>query len=88
MDNPVEIRVKKNGPLRISGNFVIKDPDGNSFDLSGQEVVSLCRCGHSNNLPFCDESHKRVGFQSVVQARKLPPPAPKLPAIPALASTE
>jgi len=88
MDNPVEIRVKKNGPLRISGNFVIKDPDGNSFDLSGQEVVSLYRCGHSNYLPFCDGSHKRVGFQSVVQARKLPPPAPKLPAIPVPASTE
>lgn len=77
MDDAVEILVNRNGPLRISGKFIIKDPDGNSFDLSGREVILLCRCGHSNNKPFCDGSHKRVGFESIVQARKLPPPAPK-----------
>ena len=66
-----------NGPLRVSGNFVIKDAQGNDFDLSGREAISLCRCGNSNDKPFCDGSHKRVGFQSEVEARKLPPPAPK-----------
>jgi CDGSH-type Zn-finger protein len=40
-------------------------------------VISLCRCGHSDNKPFCDGSHARVGFQSVVEARELPPPVPK-----------
>ncbi len=66
-----------NGPLRVSGNFVIKDAQGKDFDLSGREVISLCRCGNSNDKPFCDGSHKRVGFTSEVEARKLPPPAPK-----------
>jgi CDGSH-type Zn-finger protein len=77
MDEPVSIVVNPNGPLRITGNFVIKDPQGKDFDLSGRTVISLCRCGHSENKPFCDGSHARIGFQSVVEARKLPPPAPK-----------
>jgi CDGSH-type Zn-finger protein len=69
--------VLNNGPLRVSGNFVIRDAQGNAFDLSGRDAISLCRCGNSNNKPFCDGSHNRVGFQSEVQARTLPPPAPK-----------
>ena len=73
----VIIMCNKNGSLRISGNFVIKDANGNEFDLSGREVISLCRCGASANKPFCDGSHNRIGFQSDVEARKLPPPAAK-----------
>jgi len=72
-----DINVAANGPLRISGNFVIKDPQGKEFDLAGRTAISLCRCGHSDNKPFCDGSHNRRGFQSVVEARALPPPAPK-----------
>jgi len=66
-----------NGPYRLSGSFTIQDAQGNTFDLSGRETISLCRCGHSNNKPLCDGSHRpdRTGFQSEVQARKLPPPA-------------
>lgn len=77
MDEPTTIIVAPNGPLRISGNFVIKDPQGKDFDLSGRTSISLCRCGLSENKPFCDGSHGRKGFQSVVEARTLPPPAPK-----------
>jgi len=71
------IVVSNNGPLRVSGKLVIKDAQGNAFDLAGREAISLCRCGHSNNKPFCDGSHNREGFQSEVQARALPPPVPK-----------
>ncbi|MBI4445214.1 MAG: CDGSH iron-sulfur domain-containing protein [Acidobacteria bacterium] len=73
-----EITCRNNGPLRISGQFVIKDADGKEFDLSGREVVSLCRCGHSQNKPFCDGSHAKVGFQSEIHAFKLPAPPPKV----------
>jgi CDGSH-type Zn-finger protein len=66
-----------NGPLRITGNFVIKDAQGNTFDLAGRETISLCRCGQSANKPFCDGTHNRCGFQSPIEARALPPPAPK-----------
>ena len=77
MDDPTTITVAANGPLRISGSFVIKDPQGKDFDLSGRTTISLCRCGLSENKPFCDGNHGRKGFQSVVEARTLPPPAPK-----------
>ena len=74
----VEIIVTDNGPLRVTGeDIVIKDVSGNTFGLAGRTVISLCRCGHSDNKPFCDGSHNRVGFQSTVKARDLPPPAPK-----------
>jgi CDGSH-type Zn-finger protein len=71
------ILCSKNGPLRVSGKFVIQDPQGDAFDLSGREMVSLCRCGGSANKPFCDGTHNRNGFQSEVKAVKLPPPVPK-----------
>ncbi len=77
MDDVV-IVCANNGPLRISGKFVIKDGEGNSFDLSGRETIALCRCGGSENKPFCDGAHNRNGFCSEVQARKLAPPAPKV----------
>jgi CDGSH-type Zn-finger protein len=77
MDEPTVIVVNANGPLKISGNFVIRDPQGKDFDLAGRTAISLCRCGFSENKPFCDGSHNRNGFKSVVEARTLPPPAPK-----------
>jgi CDGSH-type Zn-finger protein len=78
-ENDQSITVSNNGPLRIIGsNIVIKDVAGNTFGLAGRTLISLCRCGHSENKPFCDGSHARVGFQSEVEARELPPPVPKL----------
>ena len=77
MADSTDIVVFPNGPLRISGAFVIKDGQGKEFDLSGRTAISLCRCGMSENKPFCDGTHGRKGFQSVVEARTLPPPAPK-----------
>ncbi|HET9531270.1 MAG TPA: CDGSH iron-sulfur domain-containing protein [Blastocatellia bacterium] len=79
MSDSFEIICNNNGPLRISGeNLVIKDASGNVFGLGGRTVISLCRCGLSANKPFCDGSHARGGFESVVEARELPPPKPKL----------
>ena len=71
------VTVRNNGPLRIEGDFKIVDQDGNAFGLAGRTAISLCRCGHSANKPFCDGSHKTSGFQSEIKARELPPPAPK-----------
>ena len=74
----LQIVCNNNGPLRILGeNIILKDAAGNTFGLGGRKIISLCRCGASANKPFCDGSHARTGFQSTVEARDLPPPAPK-----------
>lgn len=73
-----KINVLNNGPLRVEGEFEILDPTGAAFGLAGRTAVSLCRCGHSANKPFCDGSHNRVGFTDPVTARDLPAPKPKL----------
>jgi CDGSH-type Zn-finger protein len=72
-----KITVNDHGPLRIEGTFSIADPAGKEFGLAGRTVISLCRCGHSANKPFCDGAHARQGFQSACPARDLPPPKPK-----------
>jgi CDGSH-type Zn-finger protein len=72
-----KITVNNNGPLRVEGEFQICDPQGNAFGLAGRTRISLCRCGHSSDKPFCDGTHKTIGFQDQQVARDLPPPAPK-----------
>jgi CDGSH-type Zn-finger protein len=74
----VKIQVKPNGPLSVSGEFTLVDGAGKAFGLGGRTTIGLCRCGHSENKPFCDGSHNRGGFQSDSTARDLPPPAPKI----------
>jgi CDGSH-type Zn-finger protein len=44
------------GPLKITGNFILKDLKKNQEDASDE--VWLCRCGKSRNKPYCDDSHK------------------------------
>jgi len=33
-------------------------------EVDGQVKMALCRCGHSSNKPFCDGTHRKVGFQA------------------------
>jgi CDGSH-type Zn-finger protein len=73
-----KITVNNNGSLRIEGEIEIYDGSGNKYDLAGRTVIGLCRCGQSNNKPFCDGSHARCGFESQVVATVLPPPKPKV----------
>jgi CDGSH-type Zn-finger protein len=72
-----KVTVRNDGPLFVEGDFELADAAGKTFGLGGRSGVSLCRCGHSENKPFCDGAHRRQGFQSSVEARELPPPAPK-----------
>jgi CDGSH-type Zn-finger protein len=74
-----KVTVRNNGSLRLEGEFIIYDAEGNAFDLGGRTAISLCRCGQSEDKPFCDGSHKKFEFQSEVKARSLAPPAPKPP---------
>jgi CDGSH-type Zn-finger protein len=71
-----KIIINNHGPIRVEVEFTLCDSTGSAFDLSGRSAISLCRCGHSENKPFCDGAHRRQGFQSEVKARTLPPPSP------------
>jgi CDGSH-type Zn-finger protein len=72
-----KITVRNDGSLRVEGDFEMIDQDGKPFGLGGRTAVSLCRCGHSATKPFCDGAHKRLNFQSTIQAHDLPPMVPK-----------
>lgn len=58
----VEIKVRANGPYKVTGPARIVDAEGREFVLPGGSSIALCRCGHSATKPFCDKSHRRVGF--------------------------
>ena len=74
-----KIIVADHGSLKVEGEFTIYDQNGKAFNLAGRTKISLCRCGQSNNKPFCDGNHRRIEFQSEIQARELPPPAAPKP---------
>lgn len=67
-----KLTVLSNGSLKVEGDFEIVDKNGNTYDLGGRELVSLCRCGLSSNKPFCDGSH-RNHFEHNAEAFDLPP---------------
>lgn len=67
-----KLTINNNGSVKVDGDFEIVDANGNVYGLQGRTIVSLCRCGHSANKPFCDGSHKEKFFHEA-QAFELPP---------------
>lgn len=61
-----------NGPYLIRGDFRILDQDGNEIEHT-RETIALCRCGRSQSKPFCDGTHKAIGF---VAGSAADPPRP------------
>jgi CDGSH-type Zn-finger protein len=67
-----KITVNSNGSLKMEGDFEIVDKNGGVYNLQGREVIGICRCGLSQNKPFCDGSHKGH-FDHEAVAFDLPP---------------
>tara|TARA_B110001454_G_scaffold47364_1_gene46673 strand:+ start:282 stop:569 length:288 start_codon:yes stop_codon:yes gene_type:complete len=61
----VNIEIRENGPLRVTGPITITDKDGKGYSIPEGQWVSLCRCGLSEKKPFCDSAHRDGGFQAV-----------------------
>jgi CDGSH-type Zn-finger protein len=62
----VEIKVRANGPYKVSGDFRLVDAHGNEIDTRPYEkngTIVLCRCGQSRTKPFCDQSHVEACFR-------------------------
>lgn len=80
----MKIVVSKDGPYIVSGKIplsmqiITPNEEGLSWDwkeaksFETKEEYSLCRCGHSKNKPFCDNSHLKVKFDGTEMASRRP----------------
>ncbi|WP_404474329.1 CDGSH iron-sulfur domain-containing protein [Microbacterium aerolatum] len=62
-DRPVSITPCPNGPLLVRGDIEILDDEGRAVPRT-RRTVALCRCGVSTIKPYCDGTHKSVGFRT------------------------
>lgn len=63
-DAPTTVMAKKDGPLQVRGDLAVLRPDGSV--VRGTRFT-LCRCGASKRKPFCDMTHRRIGFRDAPQ---------------------
>ena len=62
MSEPPSIELRQNGPYLVKGLEELRDARGGK--LAAEPVMALCRCGGSAKKPFCDGTHKKIGFSS------------------------
>ncbi|HTW39429.1 MAG TPA: CDGSH iron-sulfur domain-containing protein [Thermoplasmata archaeon] len=80
----MKIVVSPHGPYRVLGQVplavqvITPNAEGESWEwkegrrFTAEEEYFLCRCGHSENKPFCDNSHLRIGFEGKETASRRP----------------
>jgi CDGSH-type Zn-finger protein/uncharacterized Fe-S cluster protein YjdI len=61
-DGALKVTPTPNGPLMVEGNLEICTGTGHT--ITRTQKCFLCRCGGSEKKPFCDGTHKKIGFQS------------------------
>jgi len=59
-DDPSTVVAIPNGPLLLRGDLHVATPEGET--IAHETRLALCRCGASENKPFCDNAHRRIGF--------------------------
>jgi CDGSH-type Zn-finger protein len=65
----VEIKVRHDGPYKVTGPIRLIDADGTEYDLPDDgKPIALCRCGGSKTKPFCDKTHSEIGFRAAERA--------------------
>ncbi len=57
-----QIKVRPNGSLKLTGPATLVLADGTEVQIAQGQSVALCRCGASANKPYCDASHRRIGW--------------------------
>lgn len=63
LPEPVTVTPYPDGPYLVRGAFRLLDTDGNDIPTH-RRTIALCRCGRSKTRPFCDGTHKLVGFRA------------------------
>jgi CDGSH-type Zn-finger protein len=83
-DSKRKIKISKDGPYLVSGGIPLSEQiicidsegechgwrEGKKYPI--QENYALCRCGHSQNKPFCDGMHKKIHFDGTETASRQP----------------
>lgn len=67
----VTITPYPDGPYLVRGDFVVTDREGNELPTE-RRTIALCRCGKSRIRPFCDGTHKLIGFKAPSGAEPWP----------------
>jgi hypothetical protein len=58
----VTVQPRTNGPLFLRGKLHVEDARGNVTREATR--IALCRCGGSDNKPYCDGTHRAIGFRT------------------------
>ena len=61
----------RDGPYLVRGEFELTDQDGEPIDAR-RGTIALCRCGASRTKPFCDGTHKLIGFRAASRPAEQP----------------
>lgn len=62
VSNDTKVDVLENGPLLVHGLLHVTKPNGETEQKS--KTTAFCRCGASNNKPYCDGEHNKIGFKA------------------------
>ena len=77
-DEPATVTAKRDGPLFVRGDVRLALDDGGRVVLHDARVA-LCRCGHSANQPYCDGTHRAIGWRDGAEAHRPAAPAAAMP---------
>lgn len=60
---PLSVKVMTDGPIVLKGDFTFRYSGNQKKVKDG--ILSICRCGASNHMPFCDGLHRKIGFEDI-----------------------
>ena len=74
----VDITPYPDGPILVRGPVRVFGEDGKEIELR-RRTIAICRCGRSRIHPFCDGTHKKIGFTTDQDAPDRIGPLPDVP---------
>jgi CDGSH-type Zn-finger protein len=67
------VTVRPNGSLKVTGPARVILVDGSAVEIPDGVTRGLCRCGNSANKPYCDGTHRQVGWADPPSDAGIPP---------------